>query len=31
MKAQIKDELAGALAIGDGLVIQECIATERAE
>ena len=31
VKVQTKDELARALAPGDGLVIQECVATERAE
>ena len=31
MKVQTKDELARALATGDGLVIQECVATEHSE
>ena len=31
VKVQTKDELARALAPGDGLMIQECVATERAE
>jgi carbamoyl-phosphate synthase large subunit len=31
VKVQTKDELARALATGDELVIQECVATERAE
>ena len=31
VKVQTKDELTRALATGDGLVIQECVATERSE